>query len=96
MQATAGSNDNKNTPNLSVQCSRSSSLVQIGISNCCRIGKVVLEIRDAKGLVLFHEEGKAMTAELVRRLDKGTLPKGTHTLSVTAKDFSVSQAFTVE
>lgn len=55
-----------------------------------------MEIRDLNGRVLYHEEGKALTGELVRRLDKGVLPRGTHTLSILGKDLAVSQAFTVE
>ena len=48
------------------------------------------------GRVLYREEGKAMTGELVRRLDKGVFPRGTHTLTVVAKDFAITQRFTIE
>ena len=82
--------------NLSVSCSRSSGMIQIQIGNCRRIGNVVLEIKDQNGRVLYREEGKARTGELVRRLDKGVFPKGTHTLSVVARDFAITQVFAIE
>lgn len=85
-----------NRPSLNVQCSRSSAFVQVSVANCRRIGKVVLEVRDKEGRVLYREEGKALTEELVRRLDKGLLPRGTHTFSVAGKDLALSQPFTVE
>jgi hypothetical protein len=92
----SGPADCKTTASLNVQCSRSSSLLQIQLGNCKKIGKVVLEIRDQEGRTLYREEGKALTGELVRRLDKGVFPRGTHTLTVTARDFAVAQVFTIE
>ncbi|MBK9177839.1 MAG: hypothetical protein IPM46_16205 [Flavobacteriales bacterium] len=83
-------------PSLNVQCSRSSAFVQVNVANCRRIGKVVLEVRDKEGRVLYHEEGKALAEELVRRLDKGLLPRGTHTVTVAGRDLALSQPFTVE
>ncbi len=94
--AFSGPGDCKTTANLNVQCSLSSALVQIQVANCRKIGKVVLEIKDVNGRVLYREEGKALTGELVRRLDKKTLPRGTHTLTVVAKDFAITRPFTIE
>lgn len=94
--AFCGSGDGGNDARLQVQCSRSSAFVQVHLANPTRIGKLTMEIRDLNGRVLYHEEGKALTGELVRRLDKGVLPRGTHTLSILGKDLAVSQAFTVE
>lgn len=81
---------------VSVQCTRGSGLIQVSISNHRKIGKVLLEVKDAKGHVLYSEEGKAMTGELVRRLDKGLFPKGETTLEVTAKDFAIVHRFVIE
>ncbi|MBK7382907.1 MAG: hypothetical protein IPI81_06155 [Flavobacteriales bacterium] len=82
--------------NMRISCSRASGMVQIQIDNCRRIGDVVMEIKDQRGRVLYREEGNARTGELVRRLDKGVFPKGTHTVSVQARDFAISQVFTIE
>jgi hypothetical protein len=79
------------TPRFDVTCNRGSGLLAFNVVNCRRIGNVVIEVRDAAGRTVYREEGKAMTAELVRRLDRGSFPKGELTLSVTAKDFAVSQ-----
>jgi hypothetical protein len=81
---------------VNVQCSRSSAFVSVGIASFRKIGVVTIEVQDAQGRTLYKEEGKALTAELVRRLDKGGFPRGSHTIHVTAKDFSLSQVFTVE
>lgn len=81
---------------LQVHCSKSSAFVSIQVEHEKRIGNITLEIRDQLGHVLYREEGKALTGELVRRLDKGQLPRGTHTLSVQSKALSLSQQFTVE
>lgn len=94
--AFSGSGECKTTANMKVQCTRSSALLQIQIGNCKKIGKVVMQITDSQGRVLYREEGKAMTGELVRRLDKGVFPRGTHTLTVVAKDFAITQPFTIE
>lgn len=81
---------------LQVQCSRASAFVSIQIEHDRRIGNVILEIRDQQGRVIYREEGKALTGELVRRLDKGQLPRGTHRLSVHFRDQDLSQEFTIE
>ena len=82
--------------NVKVQCTRASSLIQIEVASHRKIGVVSLEVRDRKGVTLYREEGKALTPELVRRLDKGVFPKGTHTLTVVARDFALTEAFTIE
>ncbi len=79
-----------------VECSRSSAFIQIEVLNHRRIGNVVLEVRDKDGRTLYREEGKALTEELVRRLDKGVFPRGQHTVTVTARDLSITQVFTIE
>lgn len=84
------------TPRFDVTCNPGSGLLAFNLVNCRRIGNVVIEVRDAGGRALYREEGKAMTPELVRRLDRGSFPKGELTLFVTAKDFAVSQRFTNE
>ncbi|HMC96620.1 MAG TPA: hypothetical protein VKG92_03145 [Flavobacteriales bacterium] len=86
----------KEEPKVTVQCSRGSGLIQVSVSNTRKIGKVLLEVKDASGRVLYSEEGKAMTGELVRRLDKGLFPLGATTVEVTARDFAVSQHFVIE
>ncbi len=96
VQATAASPGCESAPKLSVLCTRNSGLIALSLTNCRKIGNVVIEVRDANGRTLYREEGKAMTPELVRRLDKGTFPKGRHTLTVSARDFAVSETFTVE
>lgn len=94
--AVAGHGDTGGHARLSVQCSRTSAFVNIQIAHIRKIGKVALEIRDKDGRVLYREEGKALTDELVRRLDKAVLPRGTHVLSVQGKDLALSQAFTID
>lgn len=79
-----------------VSCSRSSAFVNISVVSEERIGKVRFEITDASGRTIYREEGKALTGELIRRLDKGGFHKGLHTLEVRAKDFTISRTFTVE
>jgi hypothetical protein len=79
-----------------VQCSRSSAFVNVNINSCRKIGKVLIEVLDTKGTVLYREEGKALTPELIRRLDKGGFPRGPLTVHVTTKDFHLAQDFTVE
>jgi hypothetical protein len=81
---------------VSVECSRGSGLILISIANHRRIGNVKLEVRDAQGRSLYYEEGKAMTEELVRRLDKGVFPKGEAVLTVTARDFAITQHFNIQ
>ncbi|MBK8338688.1 MAG: hypothetical protein IPK99_01115 [Flavobacteriales bacterium] len=91
----AGGGDEKNAT-VAVECTRSSALIELRIENHRRIGAVELLIIDANGRTLYHEEGKAMTGELVRMLDKGLFPKGEHQLSVKARDFSITQRFAVQ
>lgn len=86
----------KDDPRVTVQCARGSGLIQVSVSNHRKIGNVLLEVKDASGRVLYSEEGKAMTDELVRRLDKGLFPLGEKTLEVTARDFAISQRFVIE
>lgn len=81
---------------VSVVTHRSSAMVQISVLNHRKIGNVTLEVRSEQGRVLYKEEGKALSNELVRRIDKGLLPKGPHTLTVVARDFAITQRFTVE
>ena len=81
---------------VSVECDRGSGLILISITNHRRIGNVKLEVRDAQGKSLYYEEGKAMTEELVRRLDKGVFPKGEAMLTVTARDLSITQRFIIQ
>ncbi|MEZ4807892.1 MAG: T9SS type A sorting domain-containing protein [Flavobacteriales bacterium] len=81
---------------VTVECTRSSSFIRIDIINHRKIGNVTIEVRDASGRSLYYEEGKAMTEELVRRLDKGVFPKGTAVLTVTARDLRITQQFTIQ
>ena len=94
--AWAGEPINEGQASVQVFCSRASAFVNVSITSFRKIGVVTIEVRNATGLTLYKEEGKALTQELVRRLDKGGFPHGDHTLLVTAKDFSISQVFTVE
>lgn len=93
LQAAGGGKDD---PKVYVQCARGSGLIQVTVSNHRRIGNVLLEVKDASGRVLYSEEGKAMTGELVRRLDKGLFPMGEKTVEVTARDFAITQHFVIE
>ncbi|MEO8589237.1 MAG: hypothetical protein ABI432_07715 [Flavobacteriales bacterium] len=86
----------KDEPHVSVQCVRGSGLIQVSISNPRKIGKVLLEVKDPSGHVLYSEEGKALTGQLVRRLDKGLFPKGATTVEVTARDFAITHQFVIE
>ncbi|MBK9415784.1 MAG: hypothetical protein IPO05_06645 [Flavobacteriales bacterium] len=81
---------------LSVSASRSSAFVTIQLHHHRKIGVVTMEVKDGQGRTLYREEGKAMQDELVRRLDKGILPRGEHTLVVTSKDLTLTERFTVE
>ncbi len=85
-----------NSTTVSVDCQRGSGLIQINIQADRRIGKVQLVVKDASGKTMYVEEGKALTEELVRRLDKGMFPKGAATVTVESKDFSVTEAFTIQ
>lgn len=79
-----------------VTCTRASAFVNVSINSDRPIGKVVIEVVDEQGRTWYKEEGKALTAELIRRLDKGGFPRKQMTLKVTAKDFEVSRPFKVE
>lgn len=79
-----------------VEASRNSAFIHILVNNHRKIGNVVLEVKDLQGMVLYREEGKAMTGELVRRLDKGVFPKGEHTVTVMSRDFSITQRLTID
>lgn len=79
-----------------VQASHASAFVHVSITSFRKIGKVLIEVKDADGRTLYREAGKALTPELVRRLDKNVFPKGALTLSVTARDFAITQRFTNE
>lgn len=95
--ALAGDRPNdKGKASVSVDCSRSSGLIQVNILNHRKIGNIHLVVKDAKGKTVYVEEGKAMSEELIRRFDKGMFPKGTATLLVEARDFSITQVFTIQ
>lgn len=81
---------------LEVACERRSAFVNVSINSFRKIGRVRIEVRNAQGLVLYCEEGKALTPELVRRLDKGAFPRGTHAVIVQARDFRLERPFTVD
>jgi hypothetical protein len=81
------------TATVLVECNRSSSLVQLSIRHHRKIGKVRIEVRDKAGRTLYLEEGKALTGELVRRLDKGIFPRGEHTMVVRSRDFEHIERF---
>ena len=83
-------------PRVNVECPRSSAFVKISVVSDHRIGRISFELVDQNGHTLYREEGKALTGELVRRLDKGVFPRGAHTLQVRTKEFAVSRSFTVE
>jgi hypothetical protein len=79
-----------------VDCSRGSGMIQVNILNHRKIGNVHLVVKDALGKTVYIEDGKAMTEELVRNFDKGMFPKGEATLTVEARDFTITQAFTIQ
>lgn len=96
-QVNAGGNEViPNDAQVTIECSRSSSLVLINITSYRKIGDVSISICDSKGRSLYYEEGKAMTDELVRRLDKGLFPPGEATLTVRSRDLTESQAFLIQ
>jgi len=80
---------------LNVAASRQSAFVTIAVQHDRRIGHITMEVKDDQGRTLYREEGKAMQEELVRRLDKGILPKGEHTLYITTRDLQLSERFVV-
>ncbi|MFZ1688124.1 MAG: hypothetical protein WAU70_11915 [Flavobacteriales bacterium] len=86
----------KENATVRVECTRSSSLINISILNERRIGKVKIMVCDAAGKIFYIEEGKAMKGELVRRIDKQGFAKGEMFLTVEARDFHITQRFVVE
>ena len=84
------------TGKVQVECQRNSAFVHITLNNHRRIGRVLIEVKNADGKVLYREQGKAMDDVLVRRLDKGVFPKGELTLSVVSRDFASTQLFSVQ
>ncbi len=78
-----------------VECATTSAFLNIDIAHCRKIGHVVIEVKNKEGLVLYKEEGKALAEQLVRRLDKGVFPKGELSLSVTTRDFAITQPFSI-
>lgn len=95
--AWAGTPDGKaGGSQLSVLASRNSAFVTIELQHHRKIGAVVLEVRDEQGRTFYREEGKALQDELVRRLDKGMLPRGQYSLVITTKDVTLTERFTVE
>jgi hypothetical protein len=94
-QARAGEGS-PNASRVTVESSRASAFVTISINHHRKIGTVTLEVKDSQGRTLYREEGKAMQDELVRRLDKGILPRGEHTVVITARDLALTERFTVE
>lgn len=91
-----GKEKERNEASVAVEASRSSAFIRLDITSFRRIGKVLIEVKDLNGLTLYQERGKALTPELVRRFDKNTFPKGPLTLTVTARDFAITQQFIVE
>jgi len=81
---------------LSVLASRNSAFVTIELQHHRKIGVVVMEVKDEQGRTFYREEGKALQDELVRRLDKGMLPRGQYSLVITTKDVTLTERFTVE
>lgn len=81
---------------LRVVCTSESAFVRIELQHNKRIGKLVIEIRDEAGRLLYIEEGKASATDLVRQLHKGRLPQGRHRVTVRAKDLALSQEITVD
>ncbi|MCB0791773.1 MAG: hypothetical protein H6595_11920 [Flavobacteriales bacterium] len=79
----------------SVECSRASAFIKLQLHSDHRIGKVTIEVRDLDGRTWYKEEGKALTNELVRLLDKGVFPKGEMRLLITGRDLRIEQLFVV-
>jgi hypothetical protein len=79
-----------------VESHKGSAFIMVQVLNHRKIGNVTIELRNEQGRILYKEEGRSMSDELVRRLDKGLFPKGGHTLTVVAKDFRITQEFTID
>ncbi len=95
-EATAEPGMPEGSARVAVSCSRASAFISVSINSDRPIGKVLIEVVDAEGRTWYREEGKALTPELIRRLDKGGFPRTALTLNVRAKDFEVTRPFTVE
>jgi hypothetical protein len=93
IRATTGGDDKAT---VFVEADRSSAFIHIMVNNHRRIGQMVIEVKDSTGKVLYREEGKAFTEELVRRLDKGLFPRTDLTVTVTARDFTIAQQFSLQ
>lgn len=74
-----------------VECVKGSGLIQVNIENHRKIGNVLIEVRNNQGQLVYREEGKAMTGELVRRLDKGMFANGPATVTVESRDFRITR-----
>jgi hypothetical protein len=94
--ALAAVTDGNDKSRVRVECHKASGIIGVNVTSHRKIGDVVLEVRNKEGRTLYREEGRAMSTELVRRLDKGVFPKGAHTVTVTAKDFTISQELVIE
>ena len=79
-----------------VECTRSASLINIIVRHERRIGQVKILVCDAKGDVFYIEVGKAMTGEVVRRIDKLGFTKGGMIPTVGTRDFHITQRIVVE
>jgi hypothetical protein len=86
--------DGEKRSNISI--SRGIGFIQVNVFHHRKIGQVVLEVRNAEGKTLYREEGKALTDELVRRLDKGIFPRGTHYITVTTRDISITEEVLID
>ncbi len=93
---TARAGGGEHTGSARVECSRASGLIRLQLAAERRIGRVVLQIADTNGRLLYREEGRALREELVRVLDKGLFPKGDMVLTVKARDLDLTQHFTIE
>ena len=92
----AHASDGGNEATVFVEANRGSAFIHILVNNHRKIGNVAIEVKDPQGRTLYREEGKAMTGELVRRLDKGLFPRGEHVVTVSARDFTITQRFVIE
>jgi hypothetical protein len=96
VRSVAAAGPGKDEALVRVETSKASGLILIHVSSHRRIGHMVLEVRDDRGMTHYREEGKAMTEEWVRKLDKGAFPKGPMTLTVKARGLSIDQRFVIE
>lgn len=92
----ADSKKKEGSASVSVDCQHYSGLIKLSILSHRKIGKVHIEVHDSTGRLIYVEEGKAMTAELVRQYDKAMLPKGAASVRVRARDLDITKDFTVQ